>query len=238
MIKSKPLFIFVLALLTSSVCYGQKVVKGIVVDSASFVSLADVHISIKNSARGTFTDANGNFIIVASPDDTLEFSLIGFRGAQHQVSALSGESIIRLVEISRLLNPVIVNGNIELPEIEFEKKRIWQNNTYDPSTSPNGMVPTFGPGVSIPFSIFSKGESEKKRAEELREENIQASTYVRVVNDPEVRQALMKKYKLSEKGYYDILTKFNVRNNHIMYSVSEKELLTMLDNFFENNAPR
>src|SRR5690606_39273152 len=109
---------------------------------------------------------------------------------------------------------------------------------YDPGKTAPGMVPTFGPGVSIPFSIFSKGESEKRKAEKLREENEQASTYTSVVSDPEVMQALMKKYKLSEKGYYDILTKFNERNNTYMYTLTADELVKALDNFFLNNAPK
>lgn len=225
-------------LLFSVVGYGQKVIKGIVVDSASFVSLADVHVSIKNSQRGTFTDAKGNFMIVVEPKDTLEFSLIGFRAAQYPVAALTSESIIRMVEISRLLNPVVVNGAIELPTPELEKKSIWRNSTYDPAVNPNGMVPTFGPGVSIPFSIFSKGGNEKSKAEELREETEKASTYTNVVSDPEIIKALMKKYNLSEKGFYDILTKFNERSNGYMYTLTAEELLKALDNFFENNKPK
>ena len=59
-----------------------------------------------------------------------------------------------------------------------------------------------------------------------------------MVSDPEVMQALMKKYKLSEKGYYDILTKFNERNNAYMYTLTADELVKALDNFFLNNAPR
>lgn len=238
MTKIKPLFILITLLLASIVGYGQKVMKGIVVDSASFISLPDVHVSIKNSHHGTFTDAKGNFMLVVEPNDTLQFTLVGFKAAEYSVAELRYESIVRLAEESILLNPVMVHGTIDIPVPEIEKKRIWQNNTYDPGKTTPGMVPTFGPGVSIPFSFFSKGESEKRKAEKLREENEQATTYTTVVSDPTVMQALMKKYNLSEKGYYDILTKFNERNSGFMYTLTAEELVKTLDNFFSNNAPK
>ncbi len=238
MTKTKPLFILVAFLLVSIAGYGQKVMKGIVVDSATFISLPDVHVSIKNSQRGTFTDAKGNFMLVVEPTDTLQFTLVGFKAVEYSIAELRYESIVRLAEESILLNQVMVHGTIEIPVPEIEKKRIWQNNTYNPENTAPGMVPTFGPGIGIPLSIFSKGESEKRKAVKLREENEQASTYTRVVSDPDVIQSLMKKYNLSEKGYYDILTKFNERNSGFMYTLTAEELVNTLDNFFLNNAPK
>ncbi len=238
MTSFKSLIFILTLLLISTTGYGQKVMKGIVVDSASFISLPDVHVSIKNSQRGTFTDAKGNFILVVEPTDTLQFTLVGFKAAQYSVAELRYESIVRLAEESTLLNQVVVNGTIDIPVPELEKKRIWQNNTYNPANSPPGSVPTFGPGANIPLSIFSKGEGEKRKAEKLREENERVSTYTSVVSDPEVMQALMKKYNLSEKGYYDILTKFNERNSRYMYTLTADELVKALDNFFMNNTPR
>jgi hypothetical protein len=177
-------------------------------------------------------------MIVADQSDTVQFTLVGFKAAEYSVFDLQYESVVRLAEETILLNQVMVLGNIDIPIPELKKKSIWQNNTYDPAKSTPGMVPVFGPGISIPFSIFSKGESEKRKAEKLREENEKTSTYTSVVSDPEVIQALMKKYNLSEKGYYEILTKFNERNNSYMYTLTADELVQALDNFFLNNAPK
>ena len=218
--------------------YSQKVVKGIVVDSASFISLPDVHISIKDTQSGTFTDAKGNFMLVVAPTDTLQFTLVGFKAVEYSVADLKYESVVRLAEESTILNQVMVLGAIDIPVPALANKSIWQNNTYNPATNAPGTVPVFGPGMSIPFSFFSKGEGEKRKAKKLSEENDKVSTYTNVVSDPEVMQALMKKYKLSEKGYYDILTMFNERNNSYMYTLTADELVKALDNFFLNNAPK
>ncbi len=55
---------------------------------------------------------------------------------------------------------------------------------------------------------------------------------------PETKESLMRKHHLSEEQYYDLLTRFNEANYRVMYYLTASELLSLLNNYFERNAPK
>lgn len=65
--------------------FGQeKQVKGTVVD-ASGTSMPGVNVVIKGTTTGTTTDLNGNYVILASPEDILVFTSVGFLSEEYLV---------------------------------------------------------------------------------------------------------------------------------------------------------
>ena len=93
--KQTLLLIFVLI---ASLAYGQKKTEdkkrviqfsGVVVTQDEFgemIPLPYTTIGIKNTSRGTYSETDGFFSIVAEVGDTLVFSRIGFKTSEHEVS--------------------------------------------------------------------------------------------------------------------------------------------------------
>lgn len=198
---------------------GQEIVTGMVVDSASLNPLPSANILIKNSSRGTTTNERGNFSIEATRNDTLVFTLVGYQTLELPLS-LYEAGMIRLTERYTLLQAVTIN--------EFRQRDLYEGMFDDQNAKRKR---------SIPFYL-SKAKKEKIKIEVLRTENLRVKTYVEVVvNNQELKNSLMKKYALSEREYYDILTLFNERHHEVMYYLTRAELISMLNTFFDNMVP-
>jgi hypothetical protein len=197
----------------------QETFKGVVVDSATFAALPFVSVRIKNTLRGTSTDMQGNFAITATRRDTLILSVVGYQSIEQPLWDWE-PSVIRLREKSILLNTVTV-----------------QSRRLDPY---EGMFDEENEKIDrrrVPFYL-SREKKQKRRLVWLKEDNARAQTYVNVVvNNPETKSGLMQKYRLTETAYYDLLAEFNTRNVKVMYYLTAPELISLLNNFFEDNAP-
>lgn len=197
---------------------GQNFVSGIVVDSASLSALPSVNIQVKGETRGTRTDEKGNFTILASRTDTLVFSLVGFEKLELPLEDYE-PGMIRLSEKYTLLEAVTID--------EYRREDMYEG-MFDEQ---NARLKK-----SIPFYL-SKAKKEKIKVQVLREENLRVKTYVDVVvNSPDLKSGLMKKHSLSEKEYYNILTAFNERHYRVMYYLTQAELISLLNTFFEGQA--
>ncbi len=86
----------------------EKPIKGVVKNKIG-ETLIGVSVKIKNSSKGTQTDVNGSFALMANPNDVLEFSYIGYITQQVTVSN-SNFYTITLAENSNALNEVVVTA--------------------------------------------------------------------------------------------------------------------------------
>jgi hypothetical protein len=214
-------FLSLLIALTIGVTYAQEIFKGIVVDSATFAPLPYVSVQIKGTTRGTTTDAKGNFSLFGTLNDTLLFSLIGYSRVELPLKGYEA-SLIRLAERTTMLRAITVHDS-----------RI-STNPYD------GMFDDRLAALKskIPF-YYSRARKDKIKAGRWREENTIVQTYVDVViNNPKTKEALMKTYGLSEDAYYSILTKFNEKHYTVMYYLTEAELISLLNRFFESEVAK
>lgn len=205
-----------LGVLLSGFAEAQEVIKGIVVDSTTFAPLPYVSVQIKNKSRGVNTDHQGNFSILALPQDTLLFSLLGYE--RLELPLLDYEaSVIRLSERATILKTITINETRS-------------DNPYE------GLFDDQNAALlkrRIPF-YFSKARKEKIRVGRWRDENIRVQTYVDVViNNPETKANLIKKFSLTEEDYYTILTQFNEKHYNVMYYLTAAELISFLNQFFE-----
>ncbi|NPA36764.1 MAG: TonB-dependent receptor [Chlorobi bacterium] len=99
------LFLLFFALTT----YAQNNITGVVTDAKTGETLPGVNVHIKGTTKGTITDINGKYTIVASDNDILVFSFVGYTTKEIAVGnqtvinvALEGESLG--------LNEVVVVG--------------------------------------------------------------------------------------------------------------------------------
>lgn len=199
----------------------QEVFKGILVDSASFAPLAYVSVQVKGKMKGTTSDSNGNFGIMATRDDTLVFSLVGYQRLEIALWDYEA-SVLRMAERATLLQTITIQDRST-------------DNLYE------GMFDDQNAALikkKIPF-YYSKARKDKIKVGRWKEENLRVQTYVDVViNDPSTKVNLMKKFKINEQEYYRVLTSFNERHYSVMYYLTSGELLSFLNRFFEENVPR
>ena len=169
--------------------------------------------------RGTSTDSQGNFSITATQSDSIVISLVGYESITLPLKDWE-PGIIRLSERSILLNAVVVDGT----PINYDRM-------FDEI---NARIAS----RKVPF-YYSRIKKEKLRLSWLREDNARAQTYINlVVKNPEIKNNQMSKHNLTEKEYYDILTRFNEANYSIMYHLTTGELAMLINSFFEKNAPK
>jgi hypothetical protein len=217
----KKNLLVVLGILLSGFAQAQEIIKGIVVDSATFSPLPYVSVQIKNKSRGTNTDNQGNFSILALPQDTLVFSLLGYERLEYPLFDYEA-SVIRMAERATILKTITINESRS-------------DNPYE------GLFDDQNAALlkrRIPF-YYSKARKEKIKVGRWKDETIRVQTYVEVViNNPETKANLMKKFSLTEDEYYKLLTQFNEKHYNVMYYLSAAELISFLNRFFEINSTK
>jgi hypothetical protein len=212
------LLLIVFLLFVSFPSIGQKIITGMVADSATFRPLPYVTVQIKNKAKGTISDSDGNFKIVANEEDTLVFSFLGYSTVE--MSARGWEpNLILMAEKATMLKTIEIVDSAERSDYEdlfSEDISAWEKSRR-----------------KLPF-YYSRTKKEKIRVGRLEDENVRVKTYVDlIVKNDETKNKLMQKYNLTEAQYYDILGGFNARNYRVMYFLSAPELLTLLNRYFE-----
>lgn len=211
--------LILLIFLSSTSLQAQEIFRGIVVDSATFSPLPYVTVAVKGKGTGTITNDKGNFEIKATRNDTLVFSFVGYSSIEYLLFDYE-PGLIRLAEKKTVLKNITVGA-----------KAI---NPYE------GMFDDANAKIAARRNRFyySRAKKEKRKLAWLREDNMQAHTYVDVViNNPDLKNWLMKEYALNEKEYYDILAKFNEKNSQVMYYITAGELVTLIKNFYARSAP-
>src|ERR1035437_1262002 len=103
----KIILFFILQLILLPV-FSQQSLKGKITDDKN-IPVVGASIQVKNTLRGTFSDIEGAFVIVASPGDTLIISMLGM-ATQNIPVAGSTNINVRLLEESKELGEVVVIG--------------------------------------------------------------------------------------------------------------------------------
>lgn len=214
----------IITLLLATCGYAQQVVhiKGIVVDSLTNKPLHYVNVMSKNANRGTLSDASGNFSFNAHPNDTIQFSLLGYRLLE--LPAKDWEpSIVLLTEIATILKTVTIEGEAISPyEGLFDEQEAERKTLHE----------------GLPF-YYSREKKQKIMLARQRNEKLRVKGYVDlIVKDDKVKNELIKRHRLTENEYYDLLGRFNQKNYAVMYYLSDSELLSLLYRFYDANSPR
>src|SRR5690606_9185450 len=97
-------------MMTPSLNVVQNQVKGTVINQADQLPIPGATIKVVGKTTGTTTDASGNFVIDAEPNDVLEISFLGFVTARYTVTSSDQAIKIELSEDSSDLNEVVVTG--------------------------------------------------------------------------------------------------------------------------------
>lgn len=227
--KLKLITVAVFALLIcghTKVAVGQKLIQGMVVDSLTLNNLPAVNVKIKNTNRGTSTNPNGIFTILASEKDTLIFSYIGYTKAIVPVNFEDETMFVRLTEESMMLKEVVIKDQ------GFHIVQKYPKSPTLTSTKPLKARSTVGVGVN--FAYFSKLEKEKRKLVKVMADNEKVKIYLDIVTNPDFRNDIMDRYTITEERFYDILALYNEKNREIMYSSNKGLIMNSLLSFFQN----
>ncbi|MBI3220441.1 MAG: carboxypeptidase-like regulatory domain-containing protein [Bacteroidetes bacterium] len=217
---------FLLFALMANWAHGQKLIQGMVVDSLTLNNLPAVNVKIKNTNRGTSTNPNGIFTILASEKDTLVFSYIGYSKAVVPVNYDDETMFVRLTEESLMLKEVVIKDQ------GFHIVQKYPKSPTLTTTKPLKARSTVGVGVN--FAYFSKLEKEKRKLVKVMADNEKVKIYLDIVTNPDFRSDVMERYTISEERFYDILAVYNEKNREIMYSSNKGLIMNSLLSFFQN----
>lgn len=200
--------------------FAQKMTRGIVVDSLSLKALEGVHVQTKHSDRGAVTNSAGVFVLFTTPADTLVLSFVGYNTLEIPLFFEEADILIRLSERIRILKEITISGT-----------RLYESVIVrTPRTQPRKM--SGADGFSSPWEYFSKGQREKRKVVKLINENDRIKTYIQVINDQEIREAIMEDHDLTETAYYGGLAQFNQQSADVLYSTDPYEIAQSLKLFF------
>jgi len=219
-------FLFLLFAGSANWAHAQRLIQGIVVDSLTLNNLAAVNVKIKNTNRGTSTNPNGIFTILASEKDTLVFSYIGYSKAMVPVNYEDETMFVRLTEESLMLKEVVIKDQ------GFHIVQKYPKSPTLTTTKPLKARSTVGVGVN--FAYFSKLEKEKRKLVKVMADNEKVQIYLDIVTNPDFRSDVMERYTITEERFYDILAIYNEKNREIMYSSNKGLIMNSLLSFYQN----
>ncbi len=108
-------------------------VKATVIDDSSGETMEGVHVINLTKVIGTITDAEGNFEVRASVQDTLYFSFIGFKAIKVRVTndllKFDGTKI-RLTELAYALEEVVLQPYQLTGFLDIDSKNVPINTSY------------------------------------------------------------------------------------------------------------
>lgn len=225
--------------------------RGHVVDLVSRDSLINVHVLNVSRRTGTVTDADGYFRIAAQPNDSLRFSLIGYRSQTIRANRLL--LTVTMVPDTVLLPGVRVLANrvtlyrdsaaspLRLPGVPYVEnpKRVkpmtwtWGRKNFSGDAP---LVPTVGPSASLagPISYLMGYEKDQRKYERVQQEEEARRGYRQVVDAPQTRQRLMDTFQLSAQEYDSLLVIFNQQHLASADGVRAETVQSVLWQFFHD----
>lgn len=227
--KGRILFFVLMAFAECVVA--QKTIKGIVVDSVSLSAVPSVSVRVKNTSRGTISNANGVFTIRVTPMDTLVFTSVGYDDLVLPVYVDDDVMFVKLTQHVTMLKEVTVLGRPEA-----EKKELPSLKLRSKSTPFSGATPNGGFGASVNLAYFSKAEREKRALVRLNQELSQTQTYAEIVTNLQIRNEIQSRFSLTDSTYYQILRRFNESHKEVTHSGKQGEILSALFTFFEEQV--
>ena len=164
-------------------------VSGIIVNDNTMLPVANVNIINLNRVRGTVSDEKGFFELEVAVNDTLHFTLLGFRSLRVRVTndwLKTRETTIYLTEKAIALDEVVVQPYKLTGYLEIDSKLIplRENYRYSISGLPQGyeagenspgafgrvLGSIFNPADML-YNFFGKRPKELKKLRQLRKDD-------------------------------------------------------------------
>ncbi|WP_396211664.1 carboxypeptidase-like regulatory domain-containing protein [Flavobacterium sp.] len=174
-------------------------ISGTIVNEFTFIPVSNVNIINLNKAKATVSDSKGYFELIASVNDTLHLSMVGFQSIKMRITndwVKNKTTTIKLTEKAIALEEVIIQPYMLTGYLEIDTKLIpsrenyrysisgleqgYEAGEYSPSAFGKIMGSLFNPADML-YNFFGKKPKELKRLKEMKK-------------DPSVRAMLENKF--------------------------------------------
>ncbi|MGS0524054.1 carboxypeptidase-like regulatory domain-containing protein [Zobellia nedashkovskayae] len=249
----KPISIIVL-LIISTFSFAQeeeileeKEIKALVVNAQTDAPMGSVHIINLNKVKGTITKDDGEFTIIASVDDILYFSYLGFKSQKIRVTndMFKFENTkIALTELAYALEEVIVRPYQLTGYLEIDVKNAPINNAYQYSISglsvgyeggnknPSAVTKVLGAILNpadLLRNLFGKQPNQMKKLRKIKEDD-QIRDLLASKFD---REVLMELLQIEKLDIQDILNNCNYSKSFIK-TANDLQILDAISSCYED----
>jgi len=231
---------------TTGAIQAQDIVNGKVLNASNDLPLENVNIVNLNQVKGTTTSAEGDFEILATVNDTLYFSYLGFRTIQVRVTndwLKYGSVKVKMTELGIALEEVVVSP-IRLTgylEIDVKNIPIYDNSRYSISglntayeaggTSSSAAAKTLGaifnPADGL-YNLFGKKPRQMKKLRQMKADD-EIRTLLASKFD---RQTLAAVLQINEVEIEEILARCNYSKD-FMNTANDLQILDAISGCYE-----
>lgn len=237
------LFIFLLAF---NIQAQETKVSGTVLNAANDLPLENVNLVNLNQVKGTTTNEDGYFEIIAAVNDTLYFSYLGFKTIQVRVTndwMKYGEVKVKMTEIGIaleevVLKPVQLTGYLEIdakniPIYENYRYSIsglnagYEAGEYSPSAAGKILGSLFNPADAL-YNSFGQKPRQMRKLRQMKDDD-QIRTLLQSKFD---RQTLSAVLQISPMEIEEILARCNYSQSFVR-NANDLQILDAINGCYE-----
>lgn len=221
-------------------------VSGVVQNAANDLPLDNVNIVNLNQVKGTTTNDDGYFEIVAEVNDTLYFSFLGFKTIQVRVTndwMKYGSVKVKMTEIGIALEEVVLKPIQLTGYLEIDAKNIpiyenyrysisgldsgYEAGEYSPSAAGKLLGAIFNPADAL-YNIFGTKPKQMKKLRQMKDDD-EIRTLLQNKFD---RQTLSAVLQVSQVEIDEILARCNYSKD-FMRSANDLQILDAISGCYE-----
>lgn len=206
----------------------QLKVKGKITDIKTNTSIGRVTVLNKNSSTVVLASENGEFEIMATVNDKILFSHLGYNYAEVEITPkwLSGSKIIKLIEKVTEIETVLVTSYTLTGYLEIDTKLIPVNENYryniaglnlgyEPGmkakNATENLLKSLSNPIDLVYSLFNSKEKELKKILDLKND----ANFAAILSQNTDRESLVMLLKLDKNEIDKILEKCNYSKSFI-----------------------
>ncbi len=237
---------FIVILCTTGAIQAQDIVNGKVLNASNDLPLENVNIVNLNQVKGTTTSAEGDFEILATVNDTLYFSYLGFRTIQVRVTndwLKYGSVKVKMTELGIALEEVVVSPIRLTGYLEIDVKNIpiyensrysisglnsgYEGGSYSQSAAAKTLGAIFNPADGL-YNLFGKKPRQMKKLRQMKADD-EIRTLLATKFDRETLAAVLQ---INEVEIEEILARCNYSKD-FMNTANDLQILDAINGCYE-----
>ena len=244
----QKLFLFFFCLIPLSICAQDtpSIFRAVIINAQTEETMESVHVVNLNQVKGTITNEDGLFSILAAVNDTLYFSFLGFKPQKIRVTNdmfKFKDTKIALTELAYALEEVIVKPFQLTGYLEIDVKNIPLNDAYQYSISglsfgyeggnknPSAVAKVLGAILNpadLLRNLFGKKPNQMRKLRQMKEDdeirNLLASKFD--------RETLTEFLQIETSDIQDILNNCNYSKSFII-TANDLQILDAMSTCYE-----
>jgi len=244
----QKILLFFSCIITFNICAQDKdnTLSAVVVNAQTEETMESVHVVNLNQVKGTITNEDGLFSILAAVNDTLYFSFLGFKPQKIRVTNdmfKFKDTKIALTELAYALEEVIVKPFQLTGYLEIDVKNIPLNDAYQYSISglsfgyeggnknPSAVAKVLGAILNpadLLRNLFGKKPNQMRKLRQMKEDDEIRNLLASKFN----RETLTEFLQIETSDIQDILNNCNYSKSFII-TANDLQILDAISTCYE-----